>query len=66
MGEKAESVKLDKDEVVKRNKKIDIRIVSAQVKLERQLRRLGVEVKPEFNLEPPLGRGKTRLYSRNF
>ena len=53
-------------EVLKRNKKIDSSLVSAQADLERRLKGLGVEVKPEFKVEPPLGRGRMRLCSRNF
>ncbi|MYA89858.1 MAG: hypothetical protein F4X97_15645 [Boseongicola sp. SB0662_bin_57] len=58
--------RLPDDEILKRNKKIDSKLVSAQVNLERRLKGLGVEVKPEFKVEPPLGRGKMRLFSRNF
>ena len=66
MNRKPMDVKLRKKEVLKRNKNIDTRVVRAQDELERELRRLGVEVKPEFKLEPPLGRGTTRLRSQNF
>ena len=66
MGEKARSVRLREKEILARNNKVDARIVSAQARLERELGELGVEVKPEFKLEPPLGRGRTRLYGRNF
>ena len=66
MGVKPGIVKLQKTEILKRNTKIDTRVVSAQAKLERELRGLGVEIKSEFKLEPPLGRGTTRLSSQNF
>ena len=66
MSDKPKAVVLQELEILKRNKKIDARVVSAQTELERQLKVLGVEVKPEFNLEPPLGRGRMRLSSRNF
>ena len=56
--------KLPETEILKRNTKIDTRLVSAQAKLERELRDLGVEIKPEYKLEPPLGRGTTRLSSQ--
>ncbi len=59
-------VELQETEILRRNTKIDVRIVSAQAKLERELGELGVEIKPEFKLEPPLGRGTWRLSSRNF
>ncbi len=66
MGAKPQVVKLRKAEILKRNTKIDTKVVSAQAKLERELRGLGVEIKPEFKVEPPLGRGTTRLSSQNF
>ena len=66
MNEKSMVVELRKTEVLERNKNIDARVVKAQAKLERELKGLGVEVKPEFKVEPPLGRGKMRLYSQNF
>ena len=66
MNDKHTVIEFRKKEILKRNKKIDARVVRAQVKLERELRGLGVEVKPEFNVEPPLGRGRMRLCSHNF
>ena len=52
-------------EVLKRNKKIDIETVVAHEKLEWELQKLGVEIKPSFNLEPPLGRSRTGIHNRN-
>ena len=66
MSGKPKMVTLKKTEILERNKNIDPKLVSAQDNLELRLKNLGVEVKPEFNLEPPLGRGKLRLHSRNF
>ncbi|MDE0305271.1 MAG: hypothetical protein OXI87_10360 [Albidovulum sp.] len=66
MGTKPNVVKLQKTEILSRNTKIDARVVSAQARLERELKGLGVEIKPEFKVEPPLGRGTTRLSSQNF
>ena len=66
MSGKPKMVTLKKTEILERNKNIDSKLVSAQDNLELRLKNLGVEVKPEFNLEPPLGRGKLRLNSRNF
>ncbi len=66
MGEKSRIVKMRKAEIFERNRKIDTRLVNAQAELERQLKNLGVEVKPKFTIEPPLGRGKTRLANRNY
>lgn len=54
-----------REEVLKRNKKINTETVAAHEKLERELRKLGVEIKPSFNLEPPLGRNRTGIHNRN-
>ena len=35
--------------------RVDFLIVRAYEKLERQLIKLGVEVKPDYRIEPPLG-----------
>ena len=55
----------DQKEVLDRNAKINIDTVAAHEKLERELRKLGVTIKPSFNLEPPLGRNRTGLHNRN-
>ena len=54
MDTKKEIRKLKDTEILKRNTKIDAKIVRAQAKLESELSGLGVEVKPEFKVEPPL------------
>ncbi len=66
MSAKPGMVKLQETEILKRNTKIDAHVVSAQAKLERELKDIGVEIKPEFKVEPPLGRGMTRLSRQNF
>jgi len=66
MDTKKEIRKLKDTEILKRNTKIDAKIVRAQAKLESELSWLGVEVKPEFKVEPPLGQGTMRLCSKNF
>lgn len=38
-----------------KNPRIDMGTVNAYEKLERQLKKLGVKVKPEYGIEPPLG-----------
>lgn len=52
-------------EVLKRNKKINTDTVTAHEKLEKELEKLGIEIKPSFNLEPPLGRTRTGIHNRN-
>lgn len=55
----------DQKEVLDRNAKINVDTVTAHEKLERELRKLGVTIKPSFNLEPPLGRNRTGIHNRN-
>lgn len=55
----------DQKEVFDRNAKINVDTVTAHEKLERELRKLGVTIKPSFNLEPSLGRNRTGLHNRN-
>lgn len=59
MPEKSEIPLLDKKTILNQNSNIDAEIVSAHENLERKLRKLGVEIKPTFNIEPPLGRVRT-------
>ena len=54
-----------REKVLKRNKNINTETVAAHEKLERELQKLGVEIKPSFNLEPPLGRSRTGIHNRN-
>ena len=52
-------------EILKRNKRINTETVAAHEKLERELQKLGIEIKPSFNIEPPLGRSRTGIHNRN-
>ena len=52
-------------ELLKRNKKVNMKTVAAHEKLEKELQKLGVEIRPRYSLEPPLGRIGTELHSRN-
>ena len=52
-------------DVLKRNTRINIGTVTAHEELERKLKKLGVEIKPSYNLEPPLGRNPTGFHNRN-
>ena len=65
MPEKSEISLLDKQTILNQNSNIDAEIVSAHENLERKLRKLGVEIKPTFNIEPPLGRVRTGSNNRN-
>ena len=55
----------DKADLLKRNVKINKKTVAAHERLEQELKELGVEIKPSYNLEPPLGRGRIRPHNRN-
>ena len=54
-----------REEVLKRNKRINTETVAAHEKLKGELLKLGVEIKPRFNIEPPLGRSRTGIHNRN-
>lgn len=53
----------DQNKVLSQNKRIHSGTVAAHEKLERKLKKLGVEIKPSFNIEPPLGGYRTDCYS---
>ena len=55
----------DRDEVLRRNPKVDVSVVAAHERLERDLKKLGVEIKPSYNIEPPFGRGPSRTHNHN-
>ena len=54
-----------RDEAFSQNPRIDVAVVRAHEKLESELKKLGVEIKPVFNLEPPLGRDRTRIHNQS-
>ena len=51
-------------DVLERNTRINVDTVAAHEKLERNLKKLGVEIRPSYNLEPPLGRNPARFHNR--
>lgn len=55
----------DLKDVLERNTKINLAIVAAHERLEKKLKKLGVEIKPSYNLEPPLGMNPDGFYNRN-
>lgn len=65
MPTETKSLHLDKEAVLRQNKKIDRRVVAAHERLEEKLLKLGVEIKPRYSLEPPLGNGRPRAYNLN-
>ena len=65
MSTQRESSELYREKVLKRNNMINTETVAAQEKLEDELRKLGVEIKPRFNIEPPLGRSRIGIHNRN-
>lgn len=56
--------RLDRDEVLERNARINVKVLNVYGKLKRELRKLGVEIEPSYNLEPPLGRNPARFPNR--
>ena len=53
----------NREEVLRRNPGIDVSVVEAHERLERDLKKIGVEIKPSYNIEPPFGRRPTRLHN---
>lgn len=60
-----EAPHLDHEAVLRQNTKIDRRVVEAHERLEKKLKKLGVEIKPRYSLEPPLGTNRTRARNLN-
>ena len=52
------------EDVLKRNTRINFATVAAHERLEEKLKKLGVEIKPSYNLEPPLGTNPDRFGNR--
>lgn len=48
------------EEVLSQNPKVNTSIVAAHERLEQELRKLGVEIKSSYNIEPAFGRRPTR------
>lgn len=55
----------EREEVLRRNPKIDASVVAAHERLERDLKKLGVVIKPSYNIEPPFGRRPTRIHNHS-
>ena len=55
----------NREEVLRRNPKIDVSLVASHERLERDLKKLGVEIKPRYNIEPPFGRRPTRIHNHS-
>ena len=50
------------DKVVRKNPKVNTSVVAAYERLERELKKLGVEIKPSsYNIEPAFGRHPFRI-----
>lgn len=61
----SERLVLDREEVLRQNPSIDFSVVHAHEKLESELRKLGIEIKPSFNLQPPFGRESPRIHNHS-
>ncbi len=51
-------------DVLKENQSVSKELVTKHLKLENELKRLGVNTDPQFRLEPPLGFSRLRLFNR--
>jgi len=65
MTTKKKTLHTDKKKLLARNVKINKKTVAAYKKLEKELIALGVDTKPSYNLEPPLGPSKIPLRNPN-
>ena len=54
---------MQKIEILRRNPMVDPDLVERHEKLEMELRRLGVDTKPKYNIDPPLGGGRLHLFN---
>ena len=55
----------DRDDVLRRNPKIDVAVVAAHERLERELKKIGVEIKPRYGIEPPFGQRPTNIHNHS-
>ena len=53
----------DKKEVFKKNKRINRKLVAEHENLEKELNKIGVEIKPEYKLSSPLDSVNTVFYN---
>ncbi len=52
-------------DTLERNPGIDATVVEQFGKLERALKKLGVEIKPTYGIEPPFGRNRAPIHNRS-
>ena len=55
---------MEKDEILRRNPMVDPDLVARHEKLELELHRLGVDTKPKYNIDPPLGGPRLHLFKK--
>ena len=64
MSQRQTATLLNLKDVLERNTRINFATVAAHERLEEKLKKLGVEIKPSYNLEPPLGTNPDRFGNR--
>ena len=65
MSEAKRYTKYERSKILGKNKGINRGTVAAHERLELELKQLGVEIKPRFNLEPPLGISRNGCFNQN-
>jgi len=65
MTTKKKTLRTDKEKLLKQGVNVNKSAIAAYKKLEKELIALGVETKPSYNLEHPLGPSKIPLRNRN-
>ncbi len=57
-------IKLCKEDILKKNKRINQNLVQKHDALEKELKKLGVDTAPKFRLSPPLSSKHIQLYNK--
>jgi len=55
--------KTEKDRVIENNPKVDANLVRKHEALETELKKIGVQTKPIYNIKPPLGDGYSFIHN---
>lgn len=60
-----ERLVLDRETVLIQNPNVDFSVVNSHENLESELKKLGIEIKPSFDLESPFGRDRPLIHNHS-
>lgn len=60
-----ERLVLNREMVLSQNPSVDFSVVNSHEHLESELKKLGIEIKPSFNLESPFGRDRPQIHNHS-